>query len=144
VTLNPTRDGVEPRCPNRFNVQHDAAIERAKSIVKYLRVERGWPNPVALVDSGNGAYVIYSIDQPRTYGRSLQTWTPSSACTEAALNRRVAGKAVRNTFLPSGLRLVSYGSSADIGLGDQEANLGDMAWRFRYSACSAIGEYHAI
>lgn len=40
--------------------EHEAALNRARSICELLR-EEGWPDPI-VADSGNGAHLIYRID----------------------------------------------------------------------------------
>ncbi|MDR7415285.1 MAG: AAA family ATPase [Armatimonadota bacterium] len=42
--------------------EHDAALHRAEEVREWLR-EQGWPEPV-VVDSGNGAYLLYRVDLP--------------------------------------------------------------------------------
>jgi hypothetical protein len=56
----------DPRRPSGISAtdaEHDAAIYRAKAAAKWLRDECGWPNP-ALIDSGNGAHLVFRIDLP--------------------------------------------------------------------------------
>jgi putative DNA primase/helicase len=55
-------DPKRPSGISATNGEHDAALERADAIRQRLR-EEGWPEPV-MVDSGNGAHLIYRIDLP--------------------------------------------------------------------------------
>ena len=57
---------VDPKRPagiSASNDEHEAAIEKARVIRRYLVEERGWPEPGA-ADSGNGAHLLFRIDLP--------------------------------------------------------------------------------
>lgn len=56
-------DPVRPAEISASDDEHDAAIERARQVHKYLVQELGWPRPVA-ADSGNGAHLLFRIDLP--------------------------------------------------------------------------------
>jgi hypothetical protein len=53
-------DAVRPSGIASTNTEHEAAIERARRARESLR-ELGWPDPL-LIDSGNGAYLVYALD----------------------------------------------------------------------------------
>ncbi len=55
-------DPVRPSGIASTDAEHDAALDRARAI-RSDRSEQGWPDPI-LIDSGNGAYLIYEIDLP--------------------------------------------------------------------------------
>jgi hypothetical protein len=55
-------DPVRPADISSNDVEHEAALERARDIRMVLS-EEGWPAPV-LADSGNGAHLLYRIDLP--------------------------------------------------------------------------------
>ncbi len=58
IDLDPDRPTGIPST----DAEHEAALNRARQIADHL-TERGWPEPV-LMDSGNGAYLLYRIDEP--------------------------------------------------------------------------------
>lgn len=53
-------DAARPSGIASTDAEHDAAIQRARDVRGFLR-EFGWPDPL-LVDSGNGAHLIFAID----------------------------------------------------------------------------------
>ncbi|QSZ67002.1 hypothetical protein RJ40_05585 [Methanofollis aquaemaris] len=55
-------DPVRPSGVSSTDAEHDAAIERADAIARWL-AEQGFPAPIA-ADSGNGAHLLYAIDLP--------------------------------------------------------------------------------
>lgn len=55
-------DAVRPAGISSSNAEHDAAQDRARAIIEYLR-RQSWPEPI-IADSGNGAHVCYKIDLP--------------------------------------------------------------------------------
>ncbi len=55
-------DPVRPSGIGSTDEQHEAAIERARDVRRWLK-ETGWPEPVA-ADSGNGAHLLFHIDLP--------------------------------------------------------------------------------
>jgi hypothetical protein len=55
-------DPVRPAEISSSEVEHEAALERARDIRMVLS-EENWPAPV-LADSGNGAHLLYRIDLP--------------------------------------------------------------------------------
>lgn len=55
-------DAIRPKGIPSTDAEHAAAHAKAQEVSGYLR-EQGWPEP-ALMDSGNGAYVLYRIDLP--------------------------------------------------------------------------------
>jgi energy-coupling factor transporter ATP-binding protein EcfA2 len=57
-------DPVRPAGVAATEDEHRAALRRAKEIRRWL-AEQGWPEPV-VVDSGNGAYVLYRVDLGNT------------------------------------------------------------------------------
>jgi len=63
-------DPVRPSGISSSDVEHAAAIARAKSIRDTLYFE-GWPDPI-LADSGNGAHLLYRIDEPADDGGLTQ------------------------------------------------------------------------
>ena len=54
-------DPVRPRGISSTDEQHEAAVACAWKIGKWLMEEWNWPAPV-LVDSGNGAYVLFRTE----------------------------------------------------------------------------------
>lgn len=58
IDLDPDRPAGIPST----DAEHAAALNRGRQIADYL-TERGWPEPV-FMDSGNGAYLLYRIDEP--------------------------------------------------------------------------------
>lgn len=58
IDCDPTR----PSGISASDGEHAAAIERAQAIREYL-ARSGWPQPI-LADSGNGAHLLYRIDEP--------------------------------------------------------------------------------
>ena len=57
---------VDPKRPagiSATDAEHTAALERAVKIAMDMAGADGWPAP-AIVDSGNGAYLLYRIDLP--------------------------------------------------------------------------------
>ena len=56
-------DAQRPAGISSSDVEHDAAIERAKSIATELHYNYGWPDPIT-ADSGNGGHLLYRIDLP--------------------------------------------------------------------------------
>jgi len=55
-------DPVRPSGIASTDTEHEAALDRARAIRADLR-ELGWPEPL-LIDSGNGAYLIFGVDLP--------------------------------------------------------------------------------
>lgn len=55
-------DPVRPAGISSSDSEHAAALQRAADIRAWLTA-RGWPRPV-LADSGNGAHLLYRIDEP--------------------------------------------------------------------------------
>lgn len=55
-------DPVRPKGVSSTNVQHGAALARAREI-RLALAELGWPAPI-LADSGNGAHLMYRVDAP--------------------------------------------------------------------------------
>lgn len=55
-------DPVRPSEISSTDAQHEAAISLARKIRDHLRAG-GWPEP-ALIDSGNGCWLLYAIDLP--------------------------------------------------------------------------------
>ncbi len=55
-------DPVRPAGISSTDDQHAAALACAQQVREYLR-QRGWPSPM-MVDSGNGAHLLYRIDLP--------------------------------------------------------------------------------
>ena len=56
---------MDPRRPTGIcatNAEHEAAVQRAHQVGAWL-TEQGWPEPL-MMDSGNGAYLLYRIDLP--------------------------------------------------------------------------------
>ncbi len=56
-------DPVRPSGVSSTDEEHQAALNRAEDIARFLGNEKGWPVPV-LADSGNGAHILYRIDLP--------------------------------------------------------------------------------
>jgi AAA domain len=56
-------DPVRPSEISSTDVEHEAALERARDIRMVLREEKGWPTPL-LADSGNGGHLLYAVDLP--------------------------------------------------------------------------------
>ena len=56
-------DPVRPSGVSSTDEEHQAALVRAEEIARFLRSEKGWPDPV-LADSGNGAHLLYRVDLP--------------------------------------------------------------------------------
>lgn len=52
------------------DVEHEAAIQRARDVYAFLK-SLGWPDPIA-ADSGNGGHLLYSIDLPVDDGGLVQ------------------------------------------------------------------------
>jgi hypothetical protein len=63
-------DPVRPAEVSASEEEHAAALERARTIFRFLRAE-GWPDPV-IADSGNGAHLVYPIDLPRDDGGRVE------------------------------------------------------------------------
>ena len=55
-------DPQRPSGISATDVEHEAALQRARAIYAYLR-DLGWPDPIA-ADSGNGSHLLYHIDVP--------------------------------------------------------------------------------
>lgn len=55
-------DPVRPSGVSSTDAEHEAALERARQVREWLRLQ-GWPEPI-LADSGNGAHLLYRIDLP--------------------------------------------------------------------------------
>ncbi|QYZ80127.1 hypothetical protein E2N92_12165 [Methanofollis formosanus] len=53
-------DPVRPSGVSATDAEHEAAIERAETIARWL-AEQGFPDPIK-ADSGNGAHLLYAID----------------------------------------------------------------------------------
>ncbi len=56
-------DPVRPAGISASDREHDAAIDKARQVRKFLVGELGWPEPVA-ADSGNGGHLLSRIDLP--------------------------------------------------------------------------------
>lgn len=59
---------VDPRRPTGISSteeEHQAALNKARTIAFMLTMEYGWSTPM-LNDSGNGAHLMYPIDEPNT------------------------------------------------------------------------------
>lgn len=57
---------VDPDRPSGIsstNLEHQRAIAKARSVAGMLEIEFGWPRPM-LNSSGNGAHLMYPIDEP--------------------------------------------------------------------------------
>ena len=63
-------DAQRPSGISATDAEHEAAIERARTIYGHLKRE-GWPDPIA-ADSGNGAHLLYRIDLPTDDGGLVQ------------------------------------------------------------------------
>jgi hypothetical protein len=59
-------DPVRPAGVSATEVEHQAAIAKAREVAAFLSEQR-WPTPV-LADSGNGAYVLVRVDLPNDEG----------------------------------------------------------------------------
>ena len=59
IDLDPGR----PAGISATDTEHDAAIEKAREIHRFLVKELGWPEPVA-ADSGNGGHLDFRVDLP--------------------------------------------------------------------------------
>ena len=57
-------DPVRPAGISSTNEENENALERAKAIRTWLTNNYGWPTPVLLGGSGNGAHIPYVIDLP--------------------------------------------------------------------------------
>ena len=55
-------DPVRPSGISSTDAEHQAALERAEQIHRWLCAQ-GWPDPVC-ADSGNGAHLLYPVDLP--------------------------------------------------------------------------------
>ena len=55
-------DPVRPAEISSSDIEHEAALERARDI-RLVLSEEGWPAPL-LADSGNGAHLLYAVDLP--------------------------------------------------------------------------------
>lgn len=55
-------DAVRPRGIASTEAEHEHGIARARDVRAFCK-ESGWPDPL-LIDSGNGAHLIYGIDLP--------------------------------------------------------------------------------
>lgn len=55
-------DAVRPAGISSSNVEHQAALDRARAGRDWLRSEN-WPDPL-VADSGNGAHLLYRVDLP--------------------------------------------------------------------------------
>jgi hypothetical protein len=67
IDCDPTR----PSGISSTDAEHDAAIDRAKSI-REIFTARGWPLPI-VGDSGNGAHLLYAIDLPTSDSSLIET-----------------------------------------------------------------------
>jgi len=56
-------DPVRPPDTPSTDIQHQAALDTASDVRRWLSDEYGWPEPLE-ADSGNGAFLLYSIDLP--------------------------------------------------------------------------------
>ena len=63
-------DATRPSGISSTDVEHDAAIDKARQIRAAL-AERGWPQPI-LADSGNGAHLLYRVHLPSDDGGLVQ------------------------------------------------------------------------
>ena len=63
-------DVQRPSGISATDVEHDAALNRARKIRDYLR-DCGWPDPIE-ADSGNGAHLLYRIDLATDDGGTVQ------------------------------------------------------------------------
>lgn len=55
-------DPARPSQISSTDVEHEAAIARAREVFAYLH-SLGWPDPI-IADSGNGGHQLYKIDLP--------------------------------------------------------------------------------
>lgn len=63
----------DPRRPSGISAtdaEHEAALDRARTAYRDLRAH-GWPDPL-VVDSGNGAHLVYAVDQPADDGGLIE------------------------------------------------------------------------
>lgn len=56
-------DPGRPAGISATNTEHDAAIEKARQVHRFLVRQQGWPEPVA-ANSGNGGHLVFRIDLP--------------------------------------------------------------------------------
>ena len=56
-------DPIRPSKISSTNVEHEAALNLARTIRDDLSKLHGWPEPI-LADSGNGAHLLYRLDMP--------------------------------------------------------------------------------
>lgn len=64
-------DAVRPAGISATDAEHEAAIQVARDIFRFLVSELGWPEPV-IGDSGNGAHVMAAIGLPADDGRLVE------------------------------------------------------------------------
>lgn len=57
-------DPVRPPDVSSTDEEHAAALEAAEALWAHLHLDHGWPHPVLLASSGNGAHLLYLIDLP--------------------------------------------------------------------------------
>lgn len=70
-------DPIRPTGISATDAEHEAALQRARDVFKYLR-DLGWPNPI-VADSGNGAHLLYFVDLPADDGGIIQRCLESLA-----------------------------------------------------------------
>lgn len=58
-------DPIRPSGISSTDAEHEAALERARQVVGYLTLLYGFCDPM-MNDSGNGAHVLYPINEPNT------------------------------------------------------------------------------
>jgi KaiC/GvpD/RAD55 family RecA-like ATPase len=88
-------DSVHPADISATDEEHKAALLRADTIMRKLQAE-GWPWPI-MADSGNGAHLLYRIDEPADDSGLVQR------CIEALATRfdDAAVKVDRKVFNPA-------------------------------------------
>ncbi len=57
-------DPVRPSGISATDAEHDDALAVRDAVLDFLREEEGWPEPVAVIESGNGGALVYPIDLP--------------------------------------------------------------------------------
>ena len=58
-------DPIRPTKTSSTDIQHNQSIELAHDVAKKMTDIYGWPEPI-IGDSGNGAHLLYRIDEPNT------------------------------------------------------------------------------
>ncbi len=57
-------DPVYEKGISATDAERDEALALRDAVLAYLREEEGWPEPVAVTESGNGGALVYAIDLP--------------------------------------------------------------------------------